>query len=89
MFPGGADRMPKEMNMICMRHLDVVKVEAQDGTACHSPEFKLPGIEIFTQGTGKTGMKIVDMAAFEAYIEANPELKQIIEHNIEQLEAAK
>lgn len=88
MFLGQADSMPKELNMICMRHLDKVKVLAEDGTVCNSPEFNLPGVEIIKQGTKKLGMKIVDMAAFQAYIDANPELKTMIEKQIKQLEAA-
>lgn len=85
MFLGGADRMPKQLNMICMRYLDKIKVEAGDGQVCQSPKFELPGIEIIQQGTKKLGMKIVDMQAFEQYIESNPQLKAMIE---KQLEAA-
>jgi hypothetical protein len=88
MFLGQADRMPKEMNMVCMRYLDIVKVEAQDGSVCQSPEFKLPGIKIVKDGTKKLGMEIDDMAAFQAYIEANPKLKALIDKEIKQLEAA-
>ena len=88
MFPGQADRMPEEMNMICMRHLGVVKVLAQDGTVCKSPEFKLPGIKIVKDGTKKLSMVIENSEEFEAYIEANPEIKAMIEKEIKQLEAA-
>ena len=88
MFPGQADCMPKEMNMICMRHLDVVKVLAEDGTVCKSPEFKLPGIKIIKDGTKKLGMEVENLEEFEAYIQANPELKAMIEKQIKELEAA-
>jgi hypothetical protein len=86
MFLGQADRMPKEMNMICMRHLDMIKVESADATVCQSPEFKLPGIKIIADGTKKVSMEIDDIEAFEAYIDANPELKAMIEKEIKQKE---
>ena len=86
MFAGGADRMPKEMNMICMRHLDKVKVEAQDGTACQSPKFEIPGIKITKNGTQQLSMEIDDIDAFNAYIEANPDLKAMIDKKIKEIE---
>ena len=84
MFPGGADRLPKEMNMICMRHLAPVPIQDEDVTVVKDQrQFAIPGVEVFTEGTKRIGMKIVDMAAFEAYIEANPELKKMIEAELE------
>ena len=85
---GGADRMPKQMNMICMRHLDKVKVLAEDGIVCQSPKFEMPGIKITKNGTKQLSMEIDDLDAFNAYIEANPELKAMIDKEIKQLEAA-
>lgn len=84
---GGADRMPKELNMICMRHLDIVPVTAADMTPVNDNRtFEIPGVEIFTVGTKKLGMKVVDLAAFEAYIEANPKLKEMIAKELEAAE---
>jgi hypothetical protein len=80
MFPGGADRMPEELGIVCMRHLGAVPVngtdamQVQDNRTCN-----IPGVVIRTQGTHRLGMEIVDLAEFEAYIEANPELKAMIE----------
>jgi len=85
MFLGQADRMPKEMNMICMRYLDSVKVQAQDGKVCQSPKFELPGIKIVQDGTKRLSMEIDDMNAFNAYIESNPKLKAQIEKEIKEL----
>lgn len=86
MFPGQADRMPKALNMICMRYLDLVKVQAEDGQVCQSPKFELPGVKIVSNGTKQLKMEVVDMAAFEAYIDANPELKAMIDKQIKELE---
>jgi hypothetical protein len=84
MFLGGADRMPKELNMICMRHQGPVKVLAQDGTVVNdSREFNMPGCKIITDGTKKLAIKLVDIKAFEEYIESNPALKQMIEKELE------
>lgn len=86
MFVGGADRLPKELNMICMRHLDIVKVEFEDTIRVTDGRgFEIPGVEIFSEGTKKLGMKIVDIEAFEAYIAANPELKKMIDEEINAL----
>jgi hypothetical protein len=83
MFVGGADKMPKELNMICMRYLDKVQILYEDGQICQSPKFDLPGVEIINDGTSKLSMKISDLKAFESYIEANPELKKMIEKELE------
>jgi hypothetical protein len=79
MYLGQADRMPKELNMICMRYMDIVKISAADAQRCQSPRFEMPGVKIISDGTRRLAMEIVDLQAFEAYIEANPELKAMIE----------
>lgn len=86
MFVATAHKMPEEMNMVCMRYLDKIKVEANDGQVCQSPKFKLPGIKIVTDGTKKIGMEIEDLAEFEAYIKANPALKAMINKELEAAE---
>jgi hypothetical protein len=87
MFVGGADRMPKALNMICMRHQGLVAVKAEDGTRIKDDrDCSMPGVKIITNGTTQLGVEIVDIKAFEAYIEANPELKQMIKKELEAAE---
>jgi len=78
MLLGQADRMPPELGMVCMRYLDLVKVYANDGQVCQSPSFEIPGVEFITEGTKKLSAKIVDMQAFESYVEQNPRIKELI-----------
>lgn len=80
MFPGGADRMPPELGIVCMRHLGAVPVSRSDAILVQDDRTcDIPGVAIRTDGTRRMAMEIVDLEAFEAYIEANPELKQMIE----------
>jgi hypothetical protein len=80
MFPGGADKFPKQFNMLCVRYLGLVAVSRPDMVVVNDNRQMLPpGVEIVTSGTNKIGMKIVDMEAFEAFIEANPEIKKMVE----------
>ena len=80
---GGADRMPAEINMICMRYLNMVKVQSADGIMCKGPKFEVPGVEVFTEGSGKLGFKISNLKLLESYIESIPELKKMIEKELE------
>jgi hypothetical protein len=84
MFIGQADRLPKALNMICMRYLDVVQVTAQDAKQCRSPKLEMPGVKITADGTKRLSMEIVDIKAFEEYIESNPELKAMIDKEIKE-----
>lgn len=71
-------------NMITMRYLDKVKVSADDAIPVQDTRnFNIPGWEVVINGTKQIGYKLVDLKAFESFIEANPELKQMIERELE------
>jgi len=84
MFIGGADRMPQEINMICMRYQGIVPVSTKDVIPVRDDRnFDIPGWKKVQVGTGKFGYECVDPIAFESYVNDNPELKAMIEKRIE------
>jgi len=69
MHPGGADRMPSSLGMICMRYLDTVPVSREDMTLIEDQRsFSVPGLRWHVQGTGKLSVEIEDRTAFDHYI---------------------
>lgn len=84
MFDNPADKSD-DPDMITMRYLDKIKVLATDAIPVNDArDFNIPGWEIVTNGTKQIGYKLVDVKAFEQFINNNPALKEEIETQIGQ-----